>query len=298
MQSQRVPLGTGLTYHLLEWGGEGDPPPADPGHTVVLLHGFLDLGSSWELAVKAGLEGTFHILAPDMRGHGDSDRVGAGGYYHFADYLADLHELLRLRARDRVSLVGHSMGGAIASYYAGAFPERIARLALLEGLGPPEPTTSTPERIRAWIRAWERVRGHGQRSYSDVQEAAAQLRKHDPLLSGELAIQLAERGTSAGPDGRRRFKHDPLHATPGPYPFRLDTARELWGRVTCPVLLVEGAESVFRHPPEERARRVEAFSSAASVESLTIQGAAHMMLRHRPADIAAALSGFLIGVVS
>src|SRR5262245_26616302 len=132
--SRRIPLATGLTCHVLEWGGAD----AALDHTVVLLHGFLDLAWTWVPTVEAGLAGRFHVVAPDVRGHGDSDRVGPGGYYHFIDYLADLDALVRTLGRRRLSLVGHSMGGSIASYYAGVYPDRVHRLALLEGLGPPE----------------------------------------------------------------------------------------------------------------------------------------------------------------
>ena len=108
--SRMVPLGTGLRYHVLEWGVDD----VSLQHTVVLLHGFLDMAWGWMRTVRARLAGRFHVIAPDLRGHGDSDRVGAGGYYHFIDYLADLHELIDKLGRTKVSLVGHSMGGSIA----------------------------------------------------------------------------------------------------------------------------------------------------------------------------------------
>src|SRR5262249_10524326 len=83
---KRLRRGTGLHYNVVEWDAPGD-------HTVLLVHGFLDFAYGFAPLVEAGLEGRFHLVAPDLRGHGDSDRVGAGGYYHFADYIADLHDL-------------------------------------------------------------------------------------------------------------------------------------------------------------------------------------------------------------
>ena len=163
--SRRIKLATGLTYHLLEWGGDD----AALTHTVVLVHGFLDYAHTWEDTVAAGLGGRFHLVAPDLRGHGDSDRVGAGGYYHFMDYLADLHEVIAQLGRQRVSLVGHSMGGSVVGYYAGSFPARIHRLAMLEGLGPPEPEqVSFPERVRTWLDAWARVQKLPPRRYKSL----------------------------------------------------------------------------------------------------------------------------------
>lgn len=280
--SRKLQLGTGLTYHLLEADAEGD-------HTVLLIHGFLDNAWGWLPLLEAGL-GDVHVVAPDMRGHGDSDWIGAGGYYHFVDYLADLHELVERVGRARVSLVGHSMGGSIAAYYAGSFPERVHKLALLEGLGPPESRDTMPERVARWLGAWKKVRERSPRSYASVDEAAARIVEHDPLVTPALARTLAEKGTTPALGGRIRFKHDPVHATPGPYGFSLEVARQFWARVRCPTLLVYGAQSLMRHAPDEEARRNAAFAQARVV---TLDGAGHMMQRHQPAALAAALRRFL-----
>lgn len=283
-RSRRIALATGLEYHVLEWN------PSAP-HTVLLIHGFLDFGWGWVPMVESSELAThFHVVAPDMRGHGDSDRVGAGGYYHFMDYLADLHSLVEQVAAERLSIVGHSMGGSIAAYYAGTYPARVERLALLEGLGPPEMPTAVPDRVIGWIDGWRRARTKPARGYPDVAAAAARLRKHDPLLGADLARFLAEHGTMTGPDGDLVFKHDPLHATMGPYPYRVDVAMEFWRRITCPVLLVDADQSTFRHARAELERRAEGFAHR---EHRTVVGAAHMMQRHQPAALAAILAEFL-----
>jgi pimeloyl-ACP methyl ester carboxylesterase len=284
--SHRVELGTGLRYHVLEWGAE--QPELD--HTVLLLHGFLDLAWGWAATVRAGLAGRFHVIAPDLRGHGDTDWIGPGGYYHFVDYLADVDEIVRAFARGRLSLVGHSMGGSVASYFTGTFPDRVHRLALLEGMGMIESGASVPERARTWLDSWRRVRERPSKSYADHDEAAGRLRAHDPLLGEELARELAEHGTRAEPDGRLRFKHDPLHATQGPMPFRVAYAAEFWTRIKCPVLVVEGEQSVFRHASEEAERRMAMLPGP---ERALLPGAGHMMQRHQPDALAALLATFL-----
>jgi pimeloyl-ACP methyl ester carboxylesterase len=283
MRSQKIALGTGLSYHLLEWGAE---EPHD--HTVLLLHGFLDLAWGWRPTVEAGLAGRFHVIAPDMRGHGDSDRVGAGGYYYFLDYLADVHELVQKMGRDKLSIVGHSMGGSIASYYTGSFPARVHKLALLEGLGPPPMAPPGPERVQVWLSGWERVRNAAPRSYASVEEAAARLREHDSLLGADLALELAQHGTVDDGNGRRRFKHDPLHATQGPYGIQLDWAMRFWRAITCPVLLVEGDQSEFRALATEE--RIACFARA---QCQVLPGAGHMMQRHQPVALARILTDFL-----
>ena len=117
-RSRRLALATGLNVHLLEWGS-GD-------HTVVLVHGFLDLAWGWA-EVAATLAERYHIIAIDQRGHGDSDWIGAGGYYHFFDYVADLEALCDALALPVIDLVGHSMGGMICGYFAGTRPARVRR---------------------------------------------------------------------------------------------------------------------------------------------------------------------------
>lgn len=222
------------------------------------------------------------MIAPDLRGHGDSDWIGPGGYYHFLDYVADLDEVIARFARRRVVLVGHSMGGSVASYWAGTRPDRLAALALLEGLGPPDQSEiEVGPRTAHWIDAWRSARGKV-RAMASLAEAAARLRRHDPLLSEALALRLAEAGTREVPGGVA-WKHDPLHLTIGPYPFRRDHAAGYWRRISCPVLVVDGAQSLTNLPDAERAARR---ACLANHRHVTLAGAGHMMQRHQPEALA------------
>ncbi len=284
--SRRISLFTGLDYHVLEWAP--DDPACD--HTVVLIHGFLDLSWSWQTTVEAGLAGRFHLVAPDMRGHGDSDHIGPGGYYHFMDYLADLNDLIAKIGRDRVSLVGHSMGGTVASFYAGSFADDIHRLAVLEGMGPPVPVMQFPDRLASWVKGWRRAREQPMRSYANLAEAAARLRAHDSRLDSELADRLAAHGTVATADGVK-FKHDPLHVSRGPYPFNLEYAQAIWRAIRCPTLLVEADDSqLLRLMPDRAETRHTCIPHA---EYATITDAGHMMHRHQPEALAETLLAFL-----
>ena len=283
MKRRRLALSTGLGYHVLEWDAPGDT-------TFVLVHGFLDLAYGWhEVAPRLGA----HVIAPDLRGHGDSDWIGPGGYYHYLDYVADLDEVIARLARGRVVVVGHSMGGGVASYWAASRPGRAAALALLEGLGPPDQSESDlPARTAHWIDTWKTARDHT-RTIASLDQAAARLRKHDPLLGEELARRLAAEGTREAEAGGLVWKHDPLHLTMGPYPFRRDHAARYWRAIACPVLVVDGELSAPTLPADERAARRAAIPRHTHV---TLPGAAHMMQRHRPAELAQVLVDFARGV--
>lgn len=284
MHARKLPLITGLTYNVLAWEG-----PAAPGDlTFVLVHGFADLGYGWrEVAERLAQHG--HVIAPDLRGHGDSDWISGGGYYHFMDYVADLDDVIVQLARRRVVLVGHSMGGSVSSYYAGTRPERLSALALFEGLGPPDMAAlDGPTRTAMWIDAWRHARAKV-RPMAALDEAVRRLRKHDDRLDEALARRLAEAGTRKA-EGGLVWKHDPLHNTFGPYAFRLEVATAYWKRITCPVLIADGAASQLNLPADERARRRAHFANHRHV---VVEGAGHMIPRHQPARTAELILGLV-----
>jgi pimeloyl-ACP methyl ester carboxylesterase len=276
MHARKLPLATGLTYNILEWDG-----PATPGDlTFVLVHGFGDLAYAWsEVAERLAPHG--HVLAPDLRGHGDSDWI-SGGYYYFMDYVADLDDVIGQLARKRVVLVGHSMGGSVSAYYAGTRPERLTGLALLEGLGPPDMAAfDGPSRTAMWIDAWRAARGKV-RPMPSIDEAVRRLKQHDDRLDDARARQLAEVGTRPA-EGGLVWKHDPLHRTFGPYAFRLEVAIRYWQRIACPVVIADGADSQLNLPDDERARRR---AHVANHRHVVVEGSGHAIPRHQPARVA------------
>ncbi len=277
MQSTKLRLATGLTANVQEWDGPRST-------TFVLVHGFTDLGAGWcEVAPLLAPHGL--VVAPDQRGHGDSEWIGNGGYYHFIDYVADLDDIIRQRAHGRIVVVGHSMGGSVCSYYAGVRPDRVAALVLVEGLGPPDLMGGEgPTRTAGWIDGWRTARDKT-KVMATLDDAVARLKKHDDRIDDALARKLAVVGTRAV-DGGFAWKHDPLHATFGPYAYRLETAKKYWERVTCPVLAIDGAQSKLNLSAEERAARRATFKS---IRHLVIENAGHAVQRHRPQALATAI---------
>jgi pimeloyl-ACP methyl ester carboxylesterase len=178
------------------------------------------------------------------------------------------------------------MGGGVAAYWAATRRDRVAAVALLEGLGPPDQSDADlPRRTAQWIDGW-RVARAAARVMPSIEDAAGRLRKHDPLLGEQLAKRLATAGTRTVEHGIT-WKHDPLHLTMGPYPFRVDHAVRYWRELTCPVLVVDGELSDLNLPEPERGAR-RAFIPHCTYRVL--RGAGHMMMRHQPAELARLLA--------
>ncbi len=272
-----------LRHHLLEWGDARRP-------ALLLVHGFLEHAHTWDLVAPRLADAGWHVFALDWRGHGDSDWIGAGGYYHFADYSADLAFLVRALG-GRAILIGHSMGATAAMSYAGIEPDRVPALVLVDGLGPPDMETQpAPMRYQAWIADLERA-AHRVRRPFQLDEAAARLRDRFPRFSPAVARHMAEHGSRVV-DGGRAWKFDPLHQTTSPVPFSRARALPVWRGIAAPVLYVEGAESPLRLDPGDQAERLAALRAT----RVAVDGAGHHPHLEQPHAFARAVLEFLGGV--
>ena len=260
---------------------------------MILVHGFLDHAHSWGPFV-ASLQGRskkpLWILAPDCRGHGDSGWIGAGGYYHFPDYVFDLHCLIQNLGASRPAIIGHSMGGTISFLYTGTFPKRVASLVLIEGVGPPGSDFSdAPSRMEKWILE---VQGRGRnhfRQYTSLGAGARQLQQNNPRLNSEFAFELAQTGMRQNTSGKWVWKFDPLHRTTAPQPFYTDQAIEFLRRIECPTLTIEGKEN-HQTKRTDKQKRFEAISNRRHV---VIENAGHMVHQDNPEALAQMVSDFL-----
>ena len=276
----------GLKIHYLEWG---DPA----GEPLILIHGFLDHARSWEPFV-ACMQDKFlkslWIIAPDCRGHGESGCVGAGGYYHFPDYLLDLDSLVHTLGSSSATLMGHSMGGTISFLYAGTFPKRVRKLVLVEGIGPLGMAFSdAPHRMEKWLSEVEALEQRKASEYSSREEAAQRLRRKNPRLKPELALHLAKWGMKQTDNGKWVWKFDALHRTTAPQPFYSGQALEFFRRIECPVLLVQGKES-HQSPRPDMQQRLEAIVHRTMAE---IEDAGHMVHQDNPEGLAKVVLEFL-----
>jgi pimeloyl-ACP methyl ester carboxylesterase len=278
----------GLDHRVLEWS------TGAARATAVLLHGYMDAASTWDLVAPRLVAAGYRVLAPDFRGFGEGARLGPGAYYHFPDYVFDVADIVDQACMGDAPfhLVGHSMGGTVASLYAGTFPERPMKLALLEGIGPPDnPPDIAPVRFRAWIEGVRttRARGPDLRLASREDALRRLAANHSQVDLAILAHRLPHLLREL-PDGGLVWKNDPLHRTTSPMPFFASMYMSFARKVTCPTLYVDGG-AIGMHPEDEDAR----LACFRSLERLTIEGAGHMMHWTRPDDLARVLVTFFNG---
>ncbi len=273
----------GIDLHVLDW-----EPSSVNGETVVLLHGFMDAASSWDVTATILKDAGYTVFAPDLRGFGRSGRVPLGGYYHFPDYVADLaHWTERALEGRPFHLVGHSMGGTIATLFAASHPERVNKLALLEGLGPPEtPDELTPLRMKRWLADLGKHRARSAERPMTQDEAFARLKSNHPRVPDEI-LRARLRALLTSVDDGLVWAFDPLHRTTSPMPYRSAMYRAFVTEVASPVLFVSGGILGY-HPPDEE-ERLSAFKS---LERFELPEAGHMMHWTEPHKLAARLITF------
>jgi pimeloyl-ACP methyl ester carboxylesterase len=275
----------GMSLHLLEWAA----PDTDDRPPLLLLHGFLDLAWSWAWFVE-NLGRSRRVLAPDFRGHGDSGRTPPGTWYHFVDYLGDLHEVMEAEGLARVDLMGHSMGGVAAQYFTGAFPERVRKLVLVEGMGPKHtPVDQAPERVRTWVLTRGSFRRREPRDLGSLEQAAGRLRHHNPGLSPERAAWLVERSTRRDERGHLVWKHDPFHLTRSPIPYTEDFHAAFSARIRSPTLIVNAERTQERNRKEWQRREAH----IPEARTVTLPCCGHMVHHDAPEALAAVVESFL-----
>ena len=277
----RVYFSQRLRLHYVDWGNAGAP-------TIVLLHGGGDHCRAWDRLAR-DLHPAYHVLAPDQRGHGESQWTTGGGSA-LLDYVYDLAVLIEQQQLSPVILIGHSRGGATGLHYAGLYPEHVRRVVAIEGVGRFEQRwgASPPERMAAWLE-WvrERVR-HRPRPYASIDAAAARLRERNPRFSPEQARHLALYGTYQNEDGSHVWKFDPLTMRSLPDLMEPPAAQALWRRISAPTLLIRGAESGAPDPAQDGT-----LSDFRNARSVTIDRAGHWVHYDQPQRFLQVVRAFL-----
>jgi pimeloyl-ACP methyl ester carboxylesterase len=223
------------TLRLWSWGDPSAPP-------VLCLHGAFDHGRMWDGLAPELVDLGHHVIAPDLRGHGDSGRVSSG---HVWEASALDVALLAQCLGGQVGLVGHSFGGGQALFVAAMWPELVRWVVNLDGLGPPASGFDEGADLGASSReaftALDRLRDRPPRVYATLDDAAERRRRINVRLPEPWLEHLVRHGTR-GVEGGVMWKADPMFNIGFPGDFDLETLLAQYRLVGCPVLVLTGSE--------------------------------------------------------
>jgi pimeloyl-ACP methyl ester carboxylesterase len=274
-----------LRLHYVDWGNPGAPP-------LLLVHGGRDHCRNWDW-VAAQLRHDWHIIAPDLRGHGDSEWT-RDGVYSMGNYVYDLAQLIHQQELAPVTIVAHSLGGNIALRYTGTYPETVRKLVAIEGLGPSpkilaeraqQPVTT---RLRTWIEEQRSLAGRLARRYASIEDAFKRMQEENKHLSPARARHLTQHGVNQNEDGTYSWKFDNRVRARPPVDLTTTEIEALWAAITCPTLLVYGKESWASNPLEDG--RAAHFKTA---RVALMEGAGHWVHHDKLDAFMTLLRGFL-----
>jgi pimeloyl-ACP methyl ester carboxylesterase len=250
------------------------------GEMTVLLHGWLDHAGSFDLLAPL-LPG--RTVALDFRGHGDSQWVGPGGFYHFVEYIADLDGALELLSpQEPVRIVGHSMGAAAALIYASTRPARVSHLTMIDAVPLSISTDEIPARLGTYLDDLRHL-PRKRRRVDSIEDAAQRLMRNNPSLSARAARLLAEGGVAPDPEqeGAPAWKWDPLLRAHSPLPISEPVVQLICAQATVTVLAIRGEAGMMPHEPELRARFPHL-----KISVHTVPGTGHHLHLDAPEEVA------------
>ena len=277
-----------------------DLGPVDAEQTLLCLHGMRDHGESFR-----ALEREFpsaRVVLPDLRGHGQSDWTAS---YTLTEFAADLAAVLDQLEVSSIDLIGHSLGGHIATRYAAAFADRVRRLVVIDGFGPPRSQhANSPIHLAEGARReieQRRLAPPSPRVMRDVAEASMRLANNNPKLSQQEANRLAEYGVRSVRDGVV-WRWDG-HAQTIWSSFSHRDTELLLQAIKCPTLVVTGDDGLsywLRMHPElegqqalyeaELKRRCDLIPNG---QHWVVEGAGHMVHYDAPEQLYCGINEFL-----
>ena len=252
-----------LRLHYVDWGNEDAP-------TLLMVHGGRDHCRNWDW-VADELRHDYHIIAPDLRGHGDSQWM-LGGSYTIIDYVYDISQLLHQTRATPSTIMGHSLGGSISLLYSGIYPENVTKLISIEGMGPPPGMfdmygkTGPHARLEAWIGNLRQLSGRMPKRYPSLEDAFQRMQTENPHLSEDQARHLTIHGSNQNEDGSYSWKFDNYVRAFAPIGLSPEETWKIYARIDCPTLLIHGAESWASNPQDDGRSKAFNDSSVAGIE--------------------------------
>ena len=280
-----------LRLHYVDWGNEEAPP-------MLLVHGGRDHCRNWDWVAR-DLSRDYHVIAPDLRGHGDSQWM-IGGSYNTVDYVYDIAQLLYQKQMTPATIISHSLGASVSLLYTGLYPETVRKLVAIEGMGLSSAAARTAEAAASgasaatgrmldeWVRGARKIAGRLPRRYPTLEEAFQRMQEENPHLSEAQARHLTIHGSNQNEDGTYSWKFDNYVRTTAPVGLTAEQTHHLYERISCPTLLVYGSESWVPNPAkDERAR----YLSRMRLE--VIDDAGHWVHHDRLEEFLSIVRGFL-----
>jgi len=260
-------------YHLHSWGSAGDPP-------ILLLHGFTGHGGSWAEAGQTFAAAGFHVLAPDLLGHGSSPHPGESTRYEMARAAADLNLLLDATCSEAVHLAGYSMGGRLALFFALSYPDRVRTLCLVSASPGIAAAFERQERLDSDNALADRIEREGIAAFVDYWESLPMWESQHRNLSEVQRRKLRAQRLRNRPDG---LANSLRGMGTGAQPVLLDELPFL----DVPTLLIVGAEDLkFVAVNQQMAQRIP------EVQEVVVPGAGHAVQLERPKEFAHAALKF------
>lgn len=250
-----------LRLHYVDWGNPEAPP-------LILQHGGRDHCRSWDWVAQE-LSKDWHVIAPDLRGHGDS-AWSPEGHYDMSAFVYDFAQLVHTLGHDQVTIIAHSLGGNIATRFTGLYPGKVRKFVNIEGLGPsPEILAqrageSPAHRLRTWIDNKRAASGRTPRRYQTLDEALARMKEANGFLTDAQARHLTVNGINRNEDGTWSWKFDNYTNVWPPSDLPQAEVEKLWNAIQCPMLLFYGADSFATNP--EKDGRIVHFRTARVIE--------------------------------
>ncbi len=264
--TSRIYFSQRLRLHYVDWGNLGAPP-------LLLVHGGRDHCRNWDWVADA-LRRDWHVLAPDLRGHGDS-QWSPDGNYTMAGYVYDLAQLIHQQELAPVTIIAHSLGGVIALRYSGIYPDCVRKLVAIEGLGASPKRLAErsrrviAERMQDWIAEQRALSGRIPRRYASIEDAFKRMQDENRHLSPEQARHLTQYGVNQNEDGTYSWKFDNYVRAEPPYEMTVTEIEELWRRISCPCRLCRSRIATSASP-ERHGGGVDAIGDGRSVGSLVL----------------------------
>jgi pimeloyl-ACP methyl ester carboxylesterase len=274
-----------LRLHYVDWGNPDAPP-------LILQHGGRDHCRSWDWVAEE-LRHDWHVIAPDLRGHGDSAWSPAGNY-DMAGYVYDMAQLIHQLGLAPVTIVAHSLGGNIATRYTGLYPDNVRKLVSIEGLGPSPKVLAERDakpigdRFRKWIEDKRSAAGRIPKRYPTLDSALDRMMAENSYLTPEQARHLTIHGISRNEDGSWTWKFDNYLNVWPIFDLPQEEIEALWQAIICPVLMLYGADSWASNPTKDG--RAAHFPDARIVE---FENAGHWLHHDQFDRFMGELKGFL-----